>query len=74
MIIDGQNLTGLGRQQLLDLIKQLRADRDTWHAKAILLHAAAKRVYEERLTLEVTDEMLDKMVEINEETGSETEG
>jgi hypothetical protein len=57
MIIDGQNLTGLGRQQLLDLIKQLRSDRDTWHAKAILLHAVAKRVFEERLTLEVIDQL-----------------
>lgn len=52
-IPDDRTLSGLGRHQLLDLIVKLRVEQP----KAAALHAAVKRFFTERLTLEVTDDL-----------------
>lgn len=56
-IPDDRTLTGLGREELLALVRQLDAERTKVDLRTDRLLAAAKRFFTERLTLEVTDEL-----------------
>jgi hypothetical protein len=56
-IPDDKALTGLGRHELLVLVRQLDMERTRTVLQTERLLAAAKKVFTERLTLEVTDEL-----------------